>query len=266
MPELPEVEIATRNLRRWAEGGRVVSARAPRTRVVKGAMPTLVGQRIEHIERRGKRIRITMEDGRRVFAHLGMTGKWVLRKPTDPEERWERARIDVKKSARVHSLRYVDMRMFGRVELVPTDTKAWSSLGPDPLHDGIDVARLAERLRKRGRPIKEALMDQALLAGVGNIQATDALWLARVDPRSRSNRLEETHVRAIARAVKRSIEDTIRRELGPEITYVEEPGAPNPFRIYGRAGEPCPRCRTPLRRIVLGGRGTVFCSDCQVRR
>ena len=108
-------------------------------------------------------------------------------------------------------------------------------------------------------------MDQALIAGVGNILATEALFRARLDPRTRSNRLDARTVAHLARAVVATIEHSLSLETGDEITYVSESRASNPFAVYGRGGKPCPRCKTPLKRIVQGGRATVFCAKCQAR-
>jgi len=265
MPELPEVEFAARNLKRWALKGRVQSVHAPRSRIVHGSLDRIVGHVVKSIERRGKQLRILFDDDTRLFSHFGMTGKWVLRTPSDADERFERARIDVVKSGETHSLRYLDPRMLGRIEIASEDVRPWTKLGPDPLNDGIDPKKLAARLRKTKRTIKEALMDQTLLAGVGNIQATEALWYAKIDPRAKANKLTDSHVRTIVRAIHQSIEHTLKVEKADEITYVEESGAVNPFRIYGRKGEPCPRDKTPLARIELGGRGTVYCPKCQKR-
>jgi formamidopyrimidine-DNA glycosylase len=196
-----------------------------------------------------------------------MTGRWVKRSIDDPKERWERARLDLekpgKKGARVYSVRYIDPRMFGRFVVAREDVAGWTALGPDPLNDEIDPEALHARIAKSKRTIKEVLMDQTVIAGVGNIQATDALFLARVLPERIGTEIELRETRAILRAIHKSIERTLAKEKGPEITYVEDPGAPNPFIVYGRAGEPCPRCKTTLVRTVLGGRATVHCPHCQ---
>jgi formamidopyrimidine-DNA glycosylase len=272
VPELPEVEIAARNLRAWAEGKAVRAVIVHDPRVVEAPaaeafVRALKGRRIEAIDRRGKWLRLRLDDGSRVFSHLGMTGKWVRRAPEAEPEPFERARVDLRDpdgdERGAVSLRYRDPRLFGRLHHARDDLAAFTALGPDPLVDGIDVARLHDRLARTRRAIKDALLDQAILAGVGNIQATEALWLARVDPRRPADQLARAEVRAIARGLERSIEQTLAHESGPEITYVEEAGAPNPFTIYGHGGDPCPRCRAPLDRYVLGGRGTVSCPRCQ---
>jgi formamidopyrimidine-DNA glycosylase len=252
MPELPEVEHARRCLERWLVG-RVVTRAFSRT---------LVGREVLEVTRRGKWLRMALEGGALVFSHLGMTGRWVKREADAPTERWEQGRIDVEGA----SARYVDPRRLGRLVASRKDLPAWGELGPDALVDGVDARSLGTLLAKRSRTVKEALMDQTLLAGVGNILATDALWHARVDPRSRTDALSKAEVSATARGLRKAIAQGLAMQEGDEPSYVRDAGAPNPFRVYGRAGEPCPRCRTPLKRVVLGGRGTTFCPGCQVRR
>jgi formamidopyrimidine-DNA glycosylase len=196
-----------------------------------------------------------------------MTGKWVIRAPSDPEPSHARVRLALDDG---RSLLYLDPRLFGRQRVVPrADFAALpevAALGPDPVHDGIDPAALAERLRATRRAVKVALLDQAILAGVGNIHASESLFAARIDPRRRGASLSTPEVRALARAIAASLRRGIELQDGPEIAYVEEPGAPNPFRVYARHGEPCPRCRKePIRRIVQAQRSTFFCPRCQGR-
>ena len=267
MPELPEVEVARRNLEKWLGRGELVRVElSPRIFVgrARDFAEEMSGHRLRAVERRGKWLRLRLDGELALFSHLGMTGKWVLRAHDAPPERFERARLDTHR----RSVRYVDQRLFGtlqgaRGEEAPA---AWSELGPDALVDGVDAARLHARLSRRRRSIKEALLDQTILAGIGNIQAAEALWRARINPLRPSASLSLVEVRALAGAIEASIRDTLAREDSPEITYVEEPGADNPFDVYGKAGEPCPRCGGTLRRIVQGGRSTVFCLRCQPRR
>ncbi len=195
MPELPEVEIAARNLRRWAEGKRISRvATDPRAARIfrpgdRGAFArALAGARLEKVDRRGKHLLVTLADRRGhpvgLWSHLGMTGKWVLREASDPEPTHARVRLDLDDG---RTLLYLDPRLFGRQRIVPrADFAALpevAALGPDPVHDGIDPGRLAERLRATRRAVKVALLDQAVLAGVGNIHASESLFAARIDPR-----------------------------------------------------------------------------------
>jgi formamidopyrimidine-DNA glycosylase len=267
VPELPEVEVARRNLERWLGGRKIVRAElSPRVFVgrARAVGEKLCGRTLKAVERRGKWLHLLFDGGQSLYSHLGMTGKWVLRDRDAPPQRFERGRLD---SAR-RSVRYFDPRLLGRVQLLAGDAApaTFRALGPDPLVDGIDVVQLHNKLSRRRKSIKETLLDQTLLAGVGNIQAAEALWRARIHPARASSSLTAAEARALAGAIAGSIADTLARQDSPEITYVEEAGADNPFSVYGKQGEPCPRCRTTLVRILQGGRSTVFCPRCQSRR
>jgi formamidopyrimidine-DNA glycosylase len=266
MPELPDVEVTRRDLKRWLVGAIVTAADTEDARLSRPASPrafaqALVGRTFERVERRGKWLRLDLDDGGKVFSHLGMTGGWVRAAIGAPVVRFERARIDGVLRGRAFSVRYVDARRFGRLLAVCEDIADWNALGPDPLADGIDVGRFSDALAKGRRAVKEIVMDQRVLAGVGNILATEGLWIARIDPRSPGSALLlPTDARAIARGLRRAI----ARELASRKRYTE--GRADSFFVYGRAGQPCPRCARRLSRVVLGGRTTVFCRACQVRR
>ena len=288
MPELPEVEVAARNLRRWAVGRRVRGVRAERSaaRILRPAAPTtlraLTGARFRDVGRRGKNLLVTLAEPDRqvvgVWSHLGMTGKWLRRRARDPEPRFARLRIDLDDG---RSLYYADLRMFGRFRLVPgarfDSLPEIAALGPDPLQDGIDARRLAERLARTRLPIKVAILDQSLLPGIGNIQASDGLFRGGIDPRRQARSLTRAEIGRLARGLLASIRYTLKTfarsgadGADADIEYVEERRIANPFLVYGRAGEPCPRCRREkrgpagaIRRIVQAGRATFFCPRCQ---
>lgn len=275
MPELPEVEIAARNLRAWTARRRILSVEPdPEARYVfRPARPAdfaraLAGARFGPIRRIGKQLLVSLDrDGAPLglLAHLGMTGKWLRRAPADLPPRFSRARFHLDDGSVLH---FADMRLFGRLRVVPgarfEAVPEVAALGPDPLEEGIDPDRLHEGLARSRLPVKVRVMDQALLPGVGNIQASEALFRARIDPRRRSASLSRREAGALARAILASVRESIAREEGPEISYVEEPGSENPFLVYARAGEKCPRCRrTELRRVVQAQRSTFFCPRCQ---
>lgn len=275
MPELPEVEHARRTLEHWMLGARIDAVSVQDARILdhgtkpSGVVRSLTGGRVTAIHRRGKWLRIELESGARVFSHLGMTGKWVHARIDDATLRFEKVRFDVsspRKASSARSVRYLDPRLFGRFVVRAkgkSDLPIWSKLGPDPLLDGIDLDALQAKLARRNLAIKPALLDQTVLAGVGNIQATEALFTARIDPRRPARDLSRKELASLARAISRSIARTIALQEGPTIQYVEEAGAPNPFLIYGNEGTPCPRCKRPLAKMFLAGRGTVFCTHCQ---
>lgn len=275
MPELPEVEIAARNLRAWTRGRRLVRVEVdPAARYVfRPSTPAtfarrVTGARFGPIRRIGKQLLLTLDrEGAPLglLAHLGMTGKWLRRAAGEAAPRFSRARFALDDGAALH---FADMRLFGRLRVVPgarfDEVPEVAALGPDPLEAGIDRARLAEALARSALPVKVRIMDQAILPGVGNIQASEALFRARVDPRRRASSLTAREVKAIADGVLASVNEAIAREAGPEISYVEEPGAENPFLVYAREGERCPRCRREtIRRAVQAQRSTFFCPRCQ---
>ena len=274
MPELPEVEIAARNLRRWTAGRRIERVEAePKARYVfRPAAPAafareVAGARFGPIRRVGKNLLVALErEGAPLglLAHLGMTGKWLRREEADPPTRFSRARFHLDDGSVLH---FDDMRLFGRLRVVPRarfeEVPEVAALGPDPLEAGIDAGRLAEGLARSRLPIKVRIMDQSLLPGVGNIQASDSLFRARIDPRRRSSSLSRAEVRRLAAAILASVNEAIARQESPEITYVEE-GGENPFLVYGREGEACPRCRRGrIRRVVQAQRSTFLCPRCQ---
>jgi formamidopyrimidine-DNA glycosylase len=270
VPELPEVEIASRQLRAWAKGKRIVAARAERTRVIRGQAPQrfarLVGHELESVERAGKWMLLLFDGNQALLSHLGMTGKWIRRRRTAAPPSHVRATIDLEDG---YAIDYRDPRLFGRlIRGTPDELRAlpqMAALGPDPL-GGIDVVRLGDMLRKTRRSLKEALMDQRTLAGLGNIQVSESLHRAKLHPERLGTSVDDDEVRRLAAAIKESLDATLKGEDSPEpITYVEE-GGENVFLVYDRAGQPCRTCRTPIERIVQGGRSTYFCPRCQPAR
>jgi formamidopyrimidine-DNA glycosylase len=257
MPELPDVEVARRHLQSWLGGAKVLAATCLDARLTRPQPPraftrTLVGRTVQEVARKGKWLRLLLDDGSLIFSHLGMTGGWSRAATDAHAQRSERARIDVVRRGRALSVRYVDSRRFGRLVVARRDIADWTALGPDPLADGVDVRRLSETFSRSRRAVKTILMDQRVLAGIGNILVTEALWMARVDPRSPGVALSPSDSRAIARGLRRAI----ARELADR---------DESFFVYGRAGRPCPRCGSRLSSVVLGGRTSVFCGGCQVR-
>ena len=273
MPEGPEVEFAARLLRERAVGRTVEAVAVTRGagRLLRPLGPAafsraLAGARVEGVARRGKHLLVTAAIGAArlgLLSHLGMTGKWIGRAAGGAPPAHLRASLRLDDGT---ALDYVDPRGFGRLRIVAgarfDEVAALAALGPDALAAPIDVARLAARLARTRRSIKVALLDQRLLAGLGNIHAGEALWRARLDPRRRADRLGSPEVAALARGVTAAVRFALGRLRGPGIRYVEE-GGENPFRVYGRAGAPCPRCGEAIRRIVQGGRSTFLCRRCQ---
>jgi formamidopyrimidine-DNA glycosylase len=271
MPELPEVEFARTCLERWLVDEPLAKVEAETTRVIRGseqaAIHALAGHRLKSIERRGKWLFGRFDRGLALLAHLGMTGKYVLQGPGDAAPTSSRVRFLRKDGAVVH---YRDPRMFGRVSVGPTEQleqdPGFRSLGPDAWDDPPTAKELQAMLQPRKRAVKEILMDQTVLAGVGNIQATEALFHAHVHPARAGTTIQPAESSAIRKGIHWTLARTLKMNKGDKIVYVEEGGGvENPFLIYGRTGEPCPRCGTTLKSSQIGGRTSAFCPHCQPR-
>jgi formamidopyrimidine-DNA glycosylase len=267
MPELPEVEIASRHLRSWLAGRRIVKARAERSRVIRGQTPRrfaeLGGRTLARIDRVGKWMLLSFDGGEALLSHLGMTGKWIRRARSEKPPPHVRATLELDDG---HAVDYRDPRLFGRLVRIKLeqlrDSPPLRALGPDPL-GGIDVDRLHAFLSRTKRSLKEALMDQRTLAGLGNIYVSEALHRAGLAPQRAGVSLSRDETERLAHAIGQSLRAALDAEDSPEpIMYVEE-GGENRFLVYDREGQPCATCTTPIRRTVQGGRSTYFCPTCQ---
>ena len=265
MPELPEVELMTRDLRSWGQGRRIAEIELldPRLQTGDVSPSGLVGRTLERVRRRGKYCVASAGDQELVL-HFRMTGKLVLFQGLLPA--FARAAFRFSGGAEVAFVdrrRLGDLRVLGEAEL-----RAFldQRLGPEPWPEQRDAAWWGERMAGTRAAIKVALMDQARVAGLGNIAGSEICFRAGIDPRTPTPRLRPRHWEAVAAATHGWVDDTLTAEQGSEIVLVEEGRhAPNPFAVYGREGQPCPRCAAPLRRVVQSGRSTFFCAGCQRR-
>src|SRR6266851_6104650 len=280
MPELPEVETIVRDLRPQLAGRRIESVQltrdpAIRKRLVRYPNPTtfirnLRGRTIRSVERRGKYLVMPLDhDGERVVVHLGMTGHLRV---------WEPEETPVKHthfSALLDSgleLRYDDPRQFGRLVVGTLDELIVAHafpkrLGPEPIHGDLTEAEFATLIKSRRRPVKSALLDQSFLAGVGNIYADEACFRAGIRPSRWTHGLTLRERRALYTAIQTVLENSIAARGSSIINYVDAFGVrgsnQEQLLVYGRSGEPCLRCGTPLQGTRLAGRGTVYCRKCQ---
>ncbi len=272
MPELPEVEIHARNLRRWLEGERIAACEVVDAKLTAGMEPgalerALTGRRVQAVRRTGKYLLLDLDGGETVVVHLRMTGRFVRDDyVAGPAPRPTRLVLNLESGSRV---RFEDRRRFGRVWVVDTANPGACSelaaLGPDALLQPLSPEQLAEITRKTGRSIKTVLMDQRRIGGLGNIYAVEILFRAGVAPDAPANTLSNAQVREIARVTPECLEWAIGAQSRGELIYLGEKGAENVFDLYRRAGQPCPRCGTPIVRSVIGGRGTYYCPTCQQR-
>lgn len=267
MPELPEVENYRRDLQEALVGRRFtgVSVTWPRqiaTPDVETFVSRLPGQTVQAVERRGKFLIFRLAQDV-LLIHLRMSGRLLLvpvDTPSDPHVH-VRFRLD-----QVDELRFRDPRKFGRLYLVDDPQRVVGKLGPEPLAEDFTPQRFAMMLAGRRGRIKPLLLNQAFLAGLGNIYTDEALYLARVHPLRAANTLTQEEVKRLHAAIRATLQRAIdQRGTSFDPAYRDLWGDPGVYRrvVYGRAGEPCPRCETPIQRIVVGQRGTYVCPVCQ---
>jgi len=267
VPELPEVETIRSQLAPRLEGRTIVRAEILDPRLTRPydlfeVAEELEGDTVVAVERRGKYLLVRLEGGLALVVHLRMTGSFGFVPVSH-----ERAVLELDDGAR---LVYRDVRRFGTwlvVEEADLEPYLAAKNGPEPLGPRFSARWLAAQLARRKAPLKAVLLDQRVVAGLGNIYADEALWRARVNPLRPANGLSADEVRRVTRAVRASLRAGIERQGSTLRDYAAPDGASGSmqeeFRVYGRDGEPCRRCRTPITKTRVGGRGTWFCPRCQ---
>lgn len=294
MPELPEVETVARDLQRWVAGARIVEVDVHWERTIRHPQPgerfaaELRGAQIARVGRRAKSVLLTLADGRVMTVALRMTGALIVTPPGVPEDRYARVVFHL---ADGRELRYRDVRKFGRIGLfaaggmrAPRGGQAprrrmrevgpgyrvgdvFARHGPEPLSRSFTARRLADRLRGRSARLKSLLLDQSFVAGIGNIYADEALWIARLHPLRAADSLSEPEIRRLHRSIRRVLRQGIANRGASFSDYVGADGEPGAnaerLAVYQRTGAPCLRCGRPIARIVVGQRSTHFCAHCQ---
>jgi formamidopyrimidine-DNA glycosylase len=275
MPELPEVETIRRDLEPLLVGRRLSRVRIHRgaerlaiTHAPRELERELDGRKVEAIGRHGKYLLVQLDDGRSWVIHLRMTGSLVHTAAEQPAATFERARVDLDDGS---SIRLNDMRKFATWHLVGDPSEAMPKSGPDALSDECSVAWLRERFKtRRQSSIKAALLDQSVCAGIGNIYADEALWIAKVDPRTPAAELRPRQVQALHAALLETLHDSLGNRGSSFSNYRDGLGGAGLHHIrvhvFRRAGQPCERCGHEIEKIRLAGRGTHFCPRCQNRR
>jgi formamidopyrimidine-DNA glycosylase len=267
VPELPEVETIRTQLAPRLEGRtlmrvEILDPRLTRPYDLFEVAEELEGDVVVKVERRGKYLLLRLESGLGLLVHLRMTGSFGFVPVTH-----ERALVELDDGSR---LAYRDVRRFGTwlvlegAELEPyLETKN----GPEPLGRGFTSRWLGTQLARRKAPLKAVLLDQRVVAGLGNIYADEALWRARLSPLRPANGLSDEEVARLVRAVRASLRTGVERQGSTLRDYAAPDGSSGSmqaeFRVYGCDGEPCPRCRTTIAKTRVGGRGTWFCPLCQ---
>lgn len=280
MPELPEVQTVVDEMQRRMRGDRVVGCMLARPDYVRTPTPdlaaALVGRRILDVTRQGKRIWLSLSAvdaaardatiAARCRFHLGMSGRITFERVDAPIEPHTHLRLRLRRHER--ELRFCDARRFGGIWFyngeASVEADSETPLGPDAMTISTDA--LASLCQRR-RPIKSLLMDQHLISGLGNIYCDEALFEARIHPLRPAERLQPGEIHRLARGIRAVLRRALAHGGSTLRDYVRTDGREGEFqrlhRVYDREGRPCPRCRRPIGRMILGGRSSHFCPGCQ---
>jgi formamidopyrimidine-DNA glycosylase len=273
MPELPEVETIRRQLAPELEGRTITAAEILDPRWTRPEPPELVqesllGKRIEHLSRAGKYLVWELSDDLHLLMHLRMTGTLLMDPIAEPSHTRVRFELDGERR-----LVYVDPRRFGTGHLLPgaaaRDAYLGERIGIEPLTPGFTLAHLREMARGRTAPVKSFVLDQRRIAGVGNIYADEALFRARVHPLRPAGALTRPQLAALREGIEASLLAGIEAKGATIDDFRHVDGAYGSFQdqflVHRREGLPCPNCGRPIRKLVVGGRGTYVCEHCQPR-
>jgi formamidopyrimidine-DNA glycosylase len=279
MPELPEVETVARDLRRHLVGATIVGARVGWPKTLRHGTPVefdaaVEGRTILAVGRRAKQLVIELSGDAALTVHLKMTGQLFVVPVVTPEDPYVRLVLELEDG---RELRFRDIRKFGRVGFYlrdpatgilvePSGTDVFGRTGPEPLDPSFTLRAFRARLRSRRGRLKPLVVDQSFIAGVGNIYADEALWQARLHPLRRARTLHVPDERRLYLAIRDILGRAVERRGSSIDDYTAPDGdgsMQDELAVYQRSGAPCPRCGRALRRIVVGGRATHFCSWCQ---
>jgi len=267
VPELPEVETIRAQLEPRLVGRTlglvsILDDRLTRPHDPREVAAELEGARVEAVERRGKYLVLRLDSGAALLVHLRMTGSFGFEPTTH-----ERAVLELEGGER---LVYRDVRRFGTwlvLDAIELEPYLARKNGPEPLSPRFTAAWLATRLSRRRAALKAVLLDQRVVAGLGNIYADEALWRARLSPLCPASSVGPDEVPRLQRAIRSALRTGIARQGASLRDYAAPDGSEGAmqeeFRVYGREGEPCPRCGTPIAKARVGGRGTWYCPRCQ---
>lgn len=272
MPELPEVETIRRSLKPYILGKTLTETLVLNPGTIAGVDPETLrrrtmGKSLIALDRRGKFLVFVLSDGARIVIHLRMTGQLVIVPACDIQETRYTCVVFVFDDE--CALRFDDQRKFGRVVWFPDEQSmnARLDLGPEPIDPDFQPDTLQRIVSGRKRPIKSLLLDQKVIAGMGNIYADEALFRAQIAPTRPAGSLNEAEVARLWQSCRDVLNESIDQRGTTFKDYIDALGSTGQFQtrlmVYGREGKPCLICRTPIRRIVLSGRSSSFCPACQ---
>ena len=276
MPELPEVETIRRDLNKELKGRKILKLKfydwakmlKPDPKAVKKAIE---GKKIKDFGRRAKLLLMHLDDhGTTIAIHLKMSGQLILKKDSDPRDRFNHVIIQLDKGEQLH---FNDLRKFGYIRVIRDKgelEEVLSVFGPEPFTKGFTLDIFKKILKKTTRNIKTVIMDQGKISGVGNIYADEALWRAKIHPEKTAEKLTEKEGRDLFNAIifvlKQGIEDRGTSVDNYLDAYAKQGNHASNLKVFRLDNEPCLRCKTIIKKIRVGGRGTHFCPKCQPKQ
>jgi formamidopyrimidine-DNA glycosylase len=270
MPELPEVETIKRDLDRLIVGRKISEITTDSPKQVQPSLAevkkAIVGTKIKKIRRRAKVLQIFLSNGQILVVHLKLTGRLLVRKEGTPKDDWQHVTISLSGKK---ELRFADLRKFGWIRLLKNQELRIMNheFGIEPLTPAFKFEKFFQVIRSSSRPVKIILMDQKRIAGIGNIYANDALFLAKIDPRRPANKVTEKEASKLFKAIEKVLRAGIKYRGASDQYYLDALGRKGAYQdhflTYGRQGKKCFDCQGKIKKIKLGGRGTFFCPACQ---
>ncbi len=275
MPELPEVETVRRGLEHFLTGYSIRTSQNLHPRLLKPAsiapLSAIEGARITTINRRGKFLWFELNRDLTLVAHLGMSGQFLVARKDRPEPTHVRARFTLKRGLKTHELVFSDQRTFGWLsveQLIDGIPQSAQHIALDPFDPAFDRGAVIAKIKSRKAAIKNMILNQEIMSGVGNIYADESLWRAKIHPEIPANELSTKKIGALVDAATEVMAEAI--EVGGtsfDAMYINVNGESgffeNSLAAYGQEGEPCPRCGREIKRIAFGNRSSHFCPKCQ---
>jgi len=263
MPELPEVETIRLQLKKFLVEKKITGIEIKKSKSFPNDSKLVIGAKVIDVRRFGKVCVIDLDNKYSLLVHLKLTGQLLVNGIIGPH-----TRVIINFDS--DNLIFNDLRIFGWIKVVKTDEAENSGfigkLGPEPFRD-LTFDLFKQALEKTTRPIKIILMDQEKISGVGNIYANDALWLAKINPKTPANQLSNQLTNQLFDAILKVLKDGIKYGGASDQHYLKPDGTRGEYQkhflVYGRSGEPCLKCKIRIVRIVIGGRGTFYCPNCQ---
>lgn len=270
MPELPEVETIKRDLAKLIVGKKILDIETDSVKQIKPSLEivkkAIVGTSVKKVERRAKLLQFFLSNNKILIVHLKLTGGLLVRKKGAVRDRWQHVTFILSGN---RELRFTDLRKFGWIKLLQGKKELegiLAELGLEPLDD-LGLKEFKTITASTSRAIKVLLMDQRKIAGIGNIYACDALFLAKIHPGRKANSLKNNEVEKLFEAIEKVLKAGIKYRGASDQYYLDvlghEGSYQDHFLVYGRAGKKCFKCDGKVQKIKLGGRGTYYCPKCQ---